>query len=523
MMSSTETSTGTLRLVENSGDLHSGAGKFVAKTATAKTTTTSKSTQYPQYPLKALERLFSLNNSVTIIAHAAQIYGDIDALIAELPRAYRELAARHPKVRSKVSQPGFEATVYERFPEDQVQQQITVSVRSSPDEWQSLCRTRCNDVPTDSTQRFPVAVHVLRSSSKGSGNPSSGESAHLIVFSDHWASDGFSGYRMLHDLLQAAARNPSSTAALEPLPLLPSSVDLAGTKPMSNNPGLLFKLVSHFVGKQMRKFRSVFPIRTDIPDIKSPLAASRSEFSFASGTPENLTANLAKCRQESVTLFGALSAALVAAFSRVPGARKKSKVAFGYDFDFNLRPRLKPSLGQDHVGCLPGIGTFDQYAAGIDPTERFWDHARKSKGWTNKIIQSKNPLRFAEFIHHNTQTEEQVARTGETLVKGVVSDLNFSNLARYPFPTTHTFPSSSAIEIESVHLVNNAPGLCNAVILFITSVNHLDYSLSYKCTDEAGQAWFANVVKVIEAIHTVGKEETIEQVANRVLGELAQS
>ncbi|KAI9092586.1 hypothetical protein DFS34DRAFT_281972 [Phlyctochytrium arcticum] len=474
--------------------LASATGDSSAKIATT-TTTATQSTQYPRYPLKALERLFSLNKSVTIIAHAARLYGDIEALIAELPRAYRELAARHPKVRSKVSTPGFEATVYEQFPEDQVQKQITVSVRSSPDEWQSLCRTRCNDVPTDSTQRFPVAVHVLRSGSKGSGNPSSGESAHLIVFSDHWAADGFSGYRMLHDLLQAATRNPSSTAALEPLPLLPSSVDLAGTKPMSDIPGFL-------VPKE-KNFRSVFPIRTDLPDIKLPLVSARSEFSFASGTPENLAANLTKCRQESVTLFGALSAALVAAFSRVPGARKESKVAFAYDFDFNLRPRLTPSLGQDHVG--------------------FWDHARKSKEWTNQVIQSDKPLGFAEFIHHNTRTEEQVVKIGETLVKGVLGDLNFSNLARYPFPTTHSFPNSSTLEIESVHLVNNSPGPSNAVILFITSVKHLDYSMSYKFTHEAGQAWFANVVKVNEAIHTVGKEETIEQVANRLLGEFVPS
>ncbi|KAJ3299397.1 hypothetical protein HK104_009098 [Borealophlyctis nickersoniae] len=480
---------------------------------------TSSTSPSQTIPLKGMERLFSIPKLGAKIAHIARVHGDMDTLIAEAPKALRLVVARHPKMRAKVAVHSRTAVIASSVPDDQVDALLTVTTAESPSQWQSLVESNCNDIPDDRTRGFPFSLHILRASPS---EPS--DTARIILFSDHWAADGFSGYRVIHDFLTfATLENPVQAESLQ---VLPSVVDLIYGKSVGDRTNPLLYLFSFIAAYQFRNFQSVLALSPSLPNVSNPVQPTKSRALFASGKPDNLVAALKRCKEESVTLHGALLASLVAVFARYPRALRKNakEVAFHFDFDYNMRSRLASPLPKDHVGLYIGIASIDDYASGTRLSEPFWAHARRGKKMTETAMKSTVAALFHRFIHTYMGDAKSLARTCSPLKKSVNSDINFSNIGRYPFPTTHTFPTplgGGKVDIQGVHLYNSVSGVGNAMVLFVSSVDALDYSLSHRVEETVGETFLGDVVKIFEAIGTVGKDETIEDVVNRVLGGIA--
>jgi hypothetical protein len=288
-----------------------------------------------------------------------------------------------------------------------------------------------------------VAAAAAAAGAGGAGEPEAGCVAQLVVRADHCAADGFSCSRIAHDFLSAVASLAAAAAAsssavpdhaaaggpggaapaaaagdaapaasaaaaaalFAPLPALPSAMRLLLGRP--NLPlrvlaPLLMYAASRGVIRNYVTYPPVLPLHPEMPRLAPgrPPPITPSFSLFATGSPAALAATRARCREERVTVMGAIVGAVAAAFRelgrRPPAARSpcasllggggggggEARVALSLDVDVNLRHRLPVPLGDDHVGCLIGFFTLPALApsgAGVRLSERFWDVARRMK------------------------------------------------------------------------------------------------------------------------------------------------
>jgi hypothetical protein len=196
----------------------------------------------------------------------------------------------------------------------------------------------------------------------------------------------------------------------------------------------------------------------------------------------------------------------------------KTHFKIHFDVDYNMRRRVKSPFPELTVGSNVDVASLDRYASrGVDLSRRFWDVARNSKQMTDAGVSSFLTLTQMIFCHHNlnpTNTKWNV-----TMPKGVVRDVNLSNLGRYPFPTVHDLGDLGAIRVKGLHLYNSMPHIGYNAIVFVTSTEHLDYAMSHKLSDGDGAILFQYIVKSIEAISSIGRDETMLEACERIFAE----
>jgi Alcohol acetyltransferase len=558
-------------------------------------------------PIKGLERLFSLPSESCIyrIADSFLIRFEEGLVSRELllrhgKEAVVRVAQRHPRMRATVVEDGVGSTGTPLPPYFAIQSKESFACNSAALEkmWgvveNSSKDPRCWEIAVHREINAPARrselplwkfILVLNADTTGS-------LAHLIVVADHCVADGFSTSRAAHDFftfLTAIAAEKASeenggtslSAASPPAPLppplepLPPAMDLMRgkvansyfTKALLSFAGKPLVSVAAFLAKKaLRDYPSVLPLREEIASLKiqEPLPFSPTAALFATGNPQNTAASKARCKEEGVTLHGALIASIMSGYSRVALREEKrgwfrgktnsdddgGRVSLSMVVDFNLRKRLTPSLGDDHVGLLIGAGLLESLAGpnGVYLTDKFWDVARKAKQATDKMI-SSTATWLAPSVYDRVfrSVPDLISFLGDGSSKqgsgsgggsgsswgrgGVLGDCNVSNIGVYPFPTTHTFylPSASAsatttteaskpaIKILSHHLLNGNSVVSDNAIWFFSSVDGVaGYSMVYKSEHDITSRIFADVVNVAENLGTIGKDETLKEVVERL-------
>lgn len=480
----------------------------------------SPPTNLVRVPLRGYERLATMKDGEsTKIVHALFVTGDaVSDMLLHLPASLLHTFNKHPRMRALQLKDKF-ATAEIQPPltaEDVVAKKLlrVQHGKQGDDDWERFAEQECN-IGFDRYSQLPY--YLVVSVDEAAGH------ARLMLFSDHYMADGYSGMVILNDLLDCAAQLSTNGVAsgMSPLPLRPSLYSLwldpmPWTK-VTIKPFL--KLLGRMLFKsQCDNFRSLLPARADQRDWSIPPPLNSTRALFEQGEPANMISGLARCKLERVTFGGALVAAIAVAHAHVLSAT--DRLCLVVDMDYNMRKRVPNPPKETPVGFYVAITPLERLAKeGVDVSSTtFWDLARAAKHEIDETLDSpwRMPLESLFLDQYTTSRTTPEAFRDVKVPHCLQADVNVSNIGRYPFAKTHTFGSERDLRVESLHVYNTIPTLSPAGCVYVTSVDAFNYSLAHKYEDPLARKLFQAVVATCERLAAIGKGETLADVAARL-------
>lgn len=191
-------------------------------------TATSLPRPHLRVPLRGFERFVTIVDGVSMkIVHSMLVEGDVVTLLGLLPNALLNTFNLHPRMRAlQVKDEAFMAEIQPPMNINDISSRDLLRVRHFSQqegglftEWEQFAEDECN-IGFDRFTQLPffLVVWVDEASSQ----------ARLLLFSDHFMSDGYSGLVVLNCVLEQAAllSTQASIGALnaeeQQLPLRPS-------------------------------------------------------------------------------------------------------------------------------------------------------------------------------------------------------------------------------------------------------------------------------------------------------------
>ncbi|KAE9047139.1 hypothetical protein PR003_g1218 [Phytophthora rubi] len=436
------------------------------------TDTTTVSASGSRVPLRGVERMVSATDGVsTKIAHSMLVRGDTAVLLRFLATAVTHAFNMHPRMRAlQLKDQPFTAEIQSPVTADTVDSLLQVRMLSpadygdgSPTSWQAFVERECS-VGFDRHCQLPFYLVVWVAKRK--------DTARLMLFSDQYMSDGFSGVVVLNCILEQVSRlarqasqlqhesseqtNPASSL-IEEFPLRPSLYRMWLNKITWAKP--LLKGTNAIFGRRMfrgsvHKFTPLLPAREDQKDFSVPLVANTTSALFADGEPKCMRDALAKCRKECVALDGALIVVALLAFYRVRSGKEQrgrfNPFRLVADVDCNMRRLVQHPAEEDQVGMFTATTDLDWLTTeGVDMlTTGFWDLAGRA---TREIDANlKNTMSMA--LPTITADQKLNAQMDASFLKNVrvahsiTADVDIAELIQYPFEKHHLLASTSDTE-----------------------------------------------------------------------------
>ncbi|KAJ3270600.1 hypothetical protein HDV01_007696 [Terramyces sp. JEL0728] len=437
-----------------------------------------------------LERFMTMyDGRSTKIAHIFLLSGNTNDLVDKLPRAFMNVINKNPRMRSKSITGSFKIITSPKVDLSQAQKLVAVV----NEDWKEFVQSEA-EIPFDRFNELPYKISVVAESESKS---------RLIVWSDHYMADGYSGLIVFNDLLTNIR---DECIELPELPLKKSIFEFVVKKNwfayQINK--FLCKIMEKPVLAEMKEFRTTLNISSKMP--VDPDAEQCPTFAFfADGESENLKKSIARCRAEKTTLNAAILVLVAVAFAKTVGVNDKLKLAL--DIDYNMRNKVK-GLDEKDIGFNITIGTIESLKKGLDFSGKFWDAAKELKkesltantSFLAKMVQTFVHLKFNRFSsfeipHHQT----------------CINDVNLSNIGRYPFEK-----QVGGYNLESFHVYNTTPYVGPSVILYLCSTDHIGFSMASKVEDTQAKKVFDLFVSLVEKIHEISSDLTIRQVLDQI-------
>lgn len=282
--------------------------------------TSQVKTNFPQQiELRGYERVVTMADNLSLkIVHSMLVAGDTETLVHFLPVALAQTFNMHPRMRAMQTKgKPFMAEIHEPVPLDDISNKNLLRIRRfSPSEafenWEHYAEDECN-VAIDRYTQFPFFLTAWICEQK--------EQTRLMLFSDHYMSDGYSGMIVLNCILeQVALLSKQGDFEMKEVVEYPLRISLYENSLsdlwISKH---LLKIGITLFGKRIyrefvQKFKPVLPTRSDQHDFIMPPVQNPTSASFAMGSPSCMAKALARCKSERVTFAGALTSAVVAAF-----------------------------------------------------------------------------------------------------------------------------------------------------------------------------------------------------------------
>jgi hypothetical protein len=495
----------------------------------------------PRAAIRGFERWATMTDyGSSKIVHAMRVKAtDPKKLLQHVPTAAMRAFNTHPRMRALQVRDEF-ATVEIQPPFDSLDaflgaqsQRPLLSVEEKHDaesdlEWAEFAQQEC-EVPFDRYSQLPFYLVVWADSSSGE--------ARLMLFSDHYMSDGISGMVVLNDILEQATELAHDTAAAPPLPLplRPSLYNMwLDSSPLSTAlsewvVGLLQSTILNQFG-QKGGYRALIPARSDQQDFSVPPKVNPSYALFEEGTPEALASALAACKRESTTYSGALVAAVVAAYYHSAQATghlsDASKDVFKLvaSANYNMRKRVPVPAPEDHVGSFFVVNNLERLAKeGVAvSTVKFWDLARTSKKDVDVGV-SASTSAFTEIFLDQTLNSAMTPEMfeGIPIEKSYTTDINISSVGKYPYAKEHHLregDSNPWVRVESLHIYDSVPHLSGSMF-FVTSVHAANYAMMHKYEDADGAAVFESLVAMSEKLGEIPSDATVLDAIKLIAGE----
>ncbi|EGZ07666.1 hypothetical protein PHYSODRAFT_319390 [Phytophthora sojae] len=506
--------------------------------------------------LRGVERMVSATDGVsTKIAHSMLVRGDTAVLLRFLPTAVIHTFNMHPRMRAlQLKDQPFTAEIQSPVTADTLDSLLRVRMLSpadygdgSPTSWQAFVEKECS-VGFDRHCQLPFYLVAWVAKRK--------DTARLMLFSDQYMSDGFSGVVVLNCIL-------------EQFPLRPSLYrmwlnKITWAKPLLKGTNAIFGR-RRFRGS-VHKFTPLLPARADQKDFAVPPVTNTTSALFADGESKCMRDALAKCRKECVALDGALIVVALLAFYRVRSSKEQrgrfNPFRLAVDVDCNMRRLVQHPAEEDQVGMFTATTDLDWLTTeGVDMlTTGFWDLAGRA---TREIDANlKNTMSMA--LPTITADQKLNAQMDASFLKNVrvahsiTADVDIAELIQYPFEKHHLLTSTTDTEsrrgllsykktrqsvvpcdgedfltrswrlesmystphnvlsVESLHVYKALPHLAPSATIFVSSVNAFSYSMAHKVETEVGNNLFTAVVLLFESLGKIGPDENLTEVLARL-------
>ena len=460
------------------------------------------------FELTGIEKVFCINGSWLTIGYAAHLTGDSTIVSENIHRAIGHLLKRHPRMRTRIRVDGFQRwlDVFD-YDEDYLNANLFYSIKETTDQtWQQIVEDVCNQNPYSDQGRvaFPL-FHFMPV--RDSCVPSTGEQVfHLLLFSNHSVSDGRSGFILINDLLTLVSSTDLSDR-VEPVnkQIIPCMVTLI-PRPYGRLYPLISALANRLFPRQLRQLQHPrIPVRTTFLPNQStafPFQPIKTDFLFDSSSASLYGPLREKCQAEQVTLHGPLLACLLLAVHQCFPVQKKEARYLqpcNVDLDFDMRARLPDSpLSPSTVGYCVFVSAVQLKRRLPLASASFWQLARKCVSTTQQAVQSSE-LRFTQHVYKDIlMNEGKFNRLFASSLDGRVSELNFSNIGKYPFPCEY---HRGQLRLRGLHVVNSFGIYHTSNILLVTCVGQeqMDFSFAHEMeSEEKAKEFLQCYIQLIE-------------------------
>ncbi|ETL88461.1 hypothetical protein L917_12455 [Phytophthora nicotianae] len=524
---------------------------------------------HPTIPLYGYERFFAMDpDSSAKLAHVATLRGDIPGFLQHLPQAVLQTFNRHPKMRASIL-PGSSPqkamicapladvselksllTIHECSVDEEEraeQERINAAMDNSTVphlRWMEFVQSEC-EKPLDREKSFPfyLVVRVDKSTSTF---------ARLILFADHYMSDATSGAVILREILQTVSKLSGSSSEELPkeLPLRESLYE--GTHYVNAWMNVVHEAVSKYVMQPLMNFDTnafvpLLPIQTESQlDFAGtpPTPANQSFALFAQGSEASMRSAMARCKEEHVSLQGAIIAATTMAFglTKHEGSMRDCTEPLQLRMDVMGDMRQQVALNPVKRGlfdsflpqtkglnCETPVGLYSTptdlvftSSEGVDPHGMsFWDVARKADHeWECALL--GHELKMQSMFVNEVLNAENRTDSGLSVANCALNDVTLSysdcsDAASTPFPSELPLGSNN-LSVEDLHVYNSHPSLSSTSKLFVTALSHFDYALMYKLETDVAYKLFDWMVRCTERIGEYREQDTFAQAADQLAG-----
>jgi hypothetical protein len=523
--------------------------------------------------LRGVERMVSATNGVsTKIAHSMLVHGDTTLLLQYLPQAVLHAFNLHPRMRAlQLKDQPFTAEIQAPVGSTDLSNLLKVRMLTpadygdgAPTSWQSFVEKECG-LGFDRHYQLPFYLSVWVAKRK--------DSARLMLFSDQFMSDGFSGVVVLHCILEhvssLARRGSTESMGVAPakaFPLRPSLYrmwlsKIAWAKPLLKGSSALFGRLKF--RNDAHKLTPLLPARKDQKDYAVPPKANSTKALFADGEAKCMRDALARCRKEGVTMDGVLVVIALLAFYRVRSDKQQRgrfnpfRITLGVDC--NMRKHVQHPAEEDQVGMYTATTDLDWLTSeGVDMlATRFWDLA----GRASREIDANLKNTMAMALSTITADQKLNAQMDASFLKkvrvahSITADVGLAEVLQYPFEKQHALTVSTDTEsrrgllsyrkthsalagpddltrswrlesmhstphnvlsVESVHVFKALPHLAPSATIFVSAVNAFSYSMAHKVELEVGSKLFTALVVLCESLGGIGSDESLVDVLARL-------
>ncbi|GMF21341.1 unnamed protein product [Phytophthora lilii] len=530
---------------------------------------------HPTFPLYGYERFFAMDpNASAKLAHVATLRGDIPGLLKCLPQAVLQAFNRHPKMRAAVlpgsipqkvmicppladvSELKSLFTVYECSPDEEERaEQARIDAASdnasvsglSPSavpqlRWMEFVQSEC-EKPLDREKDFPYYLNARVDTSTKTF-------ARIILFADHYMSDPTSGAVILREILETAAKL-STLNSMEPPAELPLRESLyESTHYVNAWMNVVHEAVSKYVMQPLMNFDTnsfvpLLPIQAETQlDFAGslPNPPNQSFALFTQGSEACMRNAMARCKEERVSLQGAIIAATTMAFGltkhngKLRDCTEPLQLRMDVMGDMRKQVTLKtvkrglfdavlPQTSANDCETPVGLYTTPAHlvftsSEGVDPHGMsFWDVARKADHeWECALLghELKMQSMFVnEVLNDENRTESGLSVANCALSDVTLSYLDCSDAASLPFPSELSIGSNN-VTVDDLHVYTSHPSLSSTSKLFVTALSHFNYALMYKLEADVAQKLFGWLVRCTERIGEFRQQDTFAQAADRL-------
>jgi hypothetical protein len=455
--------------------------------------------------LTGYEKYLCANGSWATIAHAAHLSGKRSILISNASYVIQCLLKRHSRMRTRIrlddNQYFLDILEYNR---EYFSSDLFFSIREIADHsWQEIVEIHCNQDPysNNGTIIFPLFHFMLLFNSDESND----DLFHLIVFENHCASDGRSGFILINDFLNLATDLHLLTK-FEPvneeiLPLISQLI----RRPLGPLYHFALFIATRIYKSELHQLiQPRIPIKAiphqECQPSKFNTQRYKVKFIFNSSSLD-LYRNLSEqCHLYNMTLNGPLFACLLLAIHRCfPLANHAQLKPYGIGVNFDMRLRLAHSpLTSSSVGFFVGLSEVKFYRSLSIRSTRFWSFARLCMTKTRSQLNSIGVPLIMNMLNDIAKDEYESNRFNRLFFEGRQAEFGYSNIGKYPFSCEY---NHGDIRLRGLHFINNASIYRASTVMYICCAGdgQLDVSLAHEMEkDEKAKEFLNYYLRLIE-------------------------